>query len=68
MKRVVTITIEVDMESDQCNQWHDHRDYFNESVREALEKIQDSPIKNRSGKIKTDSELAEFKVHVQTTN
>lgn len=64
--KTVTITIEVPMNSKQCQEWGKPSDYFNESVKAALEKISDDTIKNRSGKVDTDSELSTFKVHVTT--
>jgi len=66
MKKTVTIKIEVDMKSKQCEEWGKPSDYFECSVKDALEAIQDSSIKNYSDEIETDSEKASFTVTVQT--
>ena len=36
MKKLVTITIEVDLDSDLVDQWHASDDYFEEEIKEAL--------------------------------
>jgi hypothetical protein len=64
--KTVTITIEVPMDSEQCQEWRKPSDYFNESVKAALEKISEDAIKNLSGEVKTDTELSTFKVSIKT--
>lgn len=66
MKKTVTIKIEIDMKSEQCDEWGKPSDYFEESVKEALDKIHSGSIKNYSDEIETDSEKASFTVRVQT--
>lgn len=66
MKKIVTITIEVDMNTKECREWVRPSDYVKCSVFEALDEIKKEAIKNRSGSIHTDSERAKFKVRVQS--
>lgn len=66
MKKTVTITIKVDMDSEQSKEWHKPSDYFNESVKAAMEKIGDKSIVNTSGTIETDSESCSYVVNIKS--
>lgn len=54
--KIVTITIEVPMNCDQKRKWHRPTDYFNESVKEAIDVFL---------KVETSSERAIYKVEVK---
>lgn len=71
-KKIVTITIEVPMNVKQKKMWHKSTDYFNESVREAVEVIMKigimdvvSPSFSGNGEVETSSERAMYKVDVK---
>ena len=66
MIKTVTITIQVDIKSKQCEEWVKPSDYFKCSVDGALDKIRVNPIKNYSDAIETDVEKASFTVKVQS--
>ncbi len=68
MKKTVTITIEVDMDSKQSKQWENKKDYFEESVSNALDEISSisNTIRNQSGKINTEGSLCTYKMSVKT--
>jgi hypothetical protein len=69
MKKIVTITIEVDMKCKEAKEWHKPSDFFNSSVNETLDRIKDESIKKRCGKYYEEYfGKSIYKVNVKTIN